>query len=264
MTLNIDESRNALRYTDGAAAGRAAPAFIWIHHWGSDGQTHDGILDWFCDNPGVQTSAHFVVSAGRVNCIVSTVDVAWHAGEWGVNLVSIGIECRPEATDADYQTVAELISYLRGMYGDLPLRPHNIKRQGTDGGWGSAYTDCPGRYDLNRLDRMARAGGTAGQATDITPIPSEEDDMTPAQEAMLNETMLNVRKIVGMEQADATRDQIAAGKLDEVVGNARKTVYGIGDLKAGLAKMPATDIAAAIPKDMAAQVIAALSAQLKK
>jgi hypothetical protein len=181
MTLNINEAWNALRYTDGASAGRGRPAFIWIHHWGVDGQTHDGILNWFCNNNDVQTSAHYVASAGRVNCIVSTTDVAWHAGDWGVNLRSIGIECRPEATEADYQTIAELVKYLRDMYGDLPLRPHNIQRQGTDGGYGSAWTDCPGRYDLGKIDRMARGIKTQGSK----PIPIPTPTPTNAKKGFL-------------------------------------------------------------------------------
>ncbi|WP_430508790.1 peptidoglycan recognition protein family protein, partial [Escherichia coli] len=95
---------------------------------------------------GAQTSAHFVVSGGRVHCIVSPTDTAWHAGLWDENLRSIGIECRPEATAADYATVAELVRWLRNKYGNLPLRPHKQFYS----------TDCPGRWDLSRLDLLAR------------------------------------------------------------------------------------------------------------
>lgn len=144
MAYSIDESRTARRFTPGPEAGRQAPTEIDIHHWGIDGQSHDGVVNFFCNT--AETSAHFVVSAGRIHCLVSTTDVAWHAGNWAVNLRSIGIECRPEATDADYAAVAWLIRHLRSMYGDLPLRPHKLY----------ASTDCPGRYDLARLDRLAR------------------------------------------------------------------------------------------------------------
>lgn len=166
MPYKLDESRNATNFTPGADAGRGAPTEIVIHHWGVDGQTHDGVVNWFCtpDN-GCQTSAHFVASANRAHCIVSPSDVAWHAGNWAVNLRSIGIECRPEATDGDYQTVAELIRWLRGLYGDLPLRPHKKY----------ALTDCPGRYDLARLDKLARGAAPVKPQGTTTPIPAQKD-----------------------------------------------------------------------------------------
>lgn len=159
--MRIDESRTAVKYTPGRQ-GRKVKDIV-IHHWGLDGQTHDGVVDWFC-NPakGAQTSAHFVVSGGRVHCIVSPTDTAWHAGNWDENLQSIGIECRPEATAADYATVAELIRWLRTKYGNLPLRPHKQFYS----------TDCPGRWDLSRLDRLARGqtgGGNVSGA--MRPVP---------------------------------------------------------------------------------------------
>ena len=159
--MRIDESRTAVKYTPGRQ-GRKIQDIV-IHWWGADGQTHDGVVDWFC-NPakGAQTSAHFVVSAGRVHCIVSPADTAWHAGDWDENLQSIGIECRPEATAADYATVAELVRWLRTKYGNLPLRPHKQFYS----------TDCPGRWDLSRLDRLARGqtgGGNVSGA--MRPVP---------------------------------------------------------------------------------------------
>ena len=159
----INESRTACKYTPGRQ-GTPIRA-IAIHHWGIDGQTHEGVVDWFC-NPakGAQTSAHFVVSAGKVHCLVSPTDTAWHAGTWPGNLESIGIELRPEASDADYKTAAELVKWLRAKYGDLPLKPHK------------AYTAtaCPGRWDLTRLDREARGGSTvATQSVKYyRPVPS--------------------------------------------------------------------------------------------
>ena len=159
--MRIDESRTAVKYTPGRQ-GRKIQDIV-IHWWGADGQTHDGVVDWFC-NPakGAQTSAHFVVSAGRVHCIVSPADTAWHAGDWGENLQSIGIECRPEATAADYATAAELVRWLRTKYGNLPLRPHKQFYS----------TDCPGRWDLSRLDRLARGQTGGGDVSGaMRPVP---------------------------------------------------------------------------------------------
>lgn len=140
---------------------------ITIHYWGSRGQKIANVVDWLCSRrSGV--SAHYVVEAGTVYCIVDPDRRAWHAGSSHGNHVSIGIECRPEATDGDYETVAELIRNLRAVYGDLPLIPH--KR------WTS--TDCPGPWDLDRLDRLAR-GTKAPAASKGTAKPAAKPAAKP-------------------------------------------------------------------------------------
>lgn len=118
---------------------------ITIHHWGSRGQKFDNVVSWLCDKRA-GTSAHYVVEAGKVACIVDPDRRAWHAGNSRGNHESIGIECRPEATDADYATVAELVANLRKTYGNIPLKRHKD--------WTS--TACPGVWDIARIDRLAR------------------------------------------------------------------------------------------------------------
>lgn len=155
MTYTIDESLNDGEFT---AAGDVGGVFgtprhiesITIHHWGAFGQTHDGVLDFFV-NRNRNTSAHFVVSAGRINCLVSPANAAWAAGNAYGNATSIHIECHPEATPQDYATVAWLVWWLRQHYGNLPLRPHSS--------W--TPTACPGIWDLSKVDRLARAQAPA-------------------------------------------------------------------------------------------------------
>ena len=128
---------------------------ITIHWWGVDGQDFEGPMSWFT-RPDATTSAHYIVESGRVACIVDPDDAAWHAGNARGNATSIGLELRPEARDGDYATAAELIAKLRQTYGDLPLIPHKE--------WKA--TACPGRWDLARLDRLAR-GTTAAPAANV-------------------------------------------------------------------------------------------------
>lgn len=149
--MQINENLTAKGYTRAAdvpavfGLARSIDEIV-IHHWGALGQTHDGVVNFFVNGPG-ETSAHFVVSAGRVNCLVSPADAAWHSGSAVGNATSIGIECRPEASDGDYATVAELVAWLRSTYGkDLPLFPHRYYQS----------TACPGVWDLTRLDKLAR------------------------------------------------------------------------------------------------------------
>ena len=129
------------------------PRFIVIHHWGSRGQRFGNVLSWLC-NPQSKVSAHYVVEGGRVARLVDESRRAWHAGSNNGNHYGIGIECRPEATEADYATVAALVADIRRRRGDLPLRPH------------SAFTDtaCPGAWDLAKLDRLARGSKPAAPA----------------------------------------------------------------------------------------------------
>lgn len=139
------------------------PDRIVIHHWGADGQSHDGVVDFFTRGPGSGTSAHYVVSGGRITQICHDYDTAYHAGTWTVNLHSIGIECRPEASEDDVRTVAELVRRIRSEWGPLPLSVH------------SDYypTACPGRYHnlIDRINQLSQEEETDMQLTDQVTRP---------------------------------------------------------------------------------------------
>lgn len=120
---------------------------ITIHHWGKEGQSFDGVVNFFAnDEDDSETSAHYIVGAGRVAQIVNEDDVAWHAGNWDANLTTLGLELRPEATQQDYEDAAWLIKDIRSRKGDIPLNPHSK--------WKA--TNCPGKWDLRKLDALAR------------------------------------------------------------------------------------------------------------
>lgn len=181
---------------------------IVIHHWGERGQTHQGVVDFFCTTGPGATSAHFVVSAGRIDCIVSPEDAAWHCP--GKNATHIGIECRPEATDADYATVAELVAWLRSNYG-LPL-PLSMHRD-----WYS--TACPGVWDLARIDRLANATTITTQSTDIT--QALENIVATLNDAEKKKLMTAVERIIAYVDAPIS-------KVDEAVLDAPVTRAGVG------------------------------------
>lgn len=205
--MHIDETLTAKGYTPAAYVagtfGRARSLDgIVIHHWGALGQTHSGVVNFFVNGPGT-TSAHFVASSDGVNCLVSPEDAAWHSGNSVGNATTIGIECRPEATDADYQVVAELVAWLRATYNrPLPLSPH---RQ-----WQS--TACPGVWDLNRLDTLARK----------TTLIKEQDDIMA--------TLSNAEKDALMKAVVRINNYLDApvSKVDEAVLDAKITRATIG------------------------------------
>jgi hypothetical protein len=165
MSYTLQEQYSSKNQVPGPQAdsvwhrGARKVSSITIHHWGNKGQKFGTVRDFLCTNNS-PTSAHYVVQDGLVACIVSPDDCAFHAGNAEGNSHSIGIECRPEATDGDYATVAELIRNLRAIYGDIPLRPHNY--------WYN--TACPGDYDLARLDSLARGGTINTQSSTVTPL----------------------------------------------------------------------------------------------
>ena len=161
MSYIYDSTFTAMSYTRGRG-GHDIDGIV-IHHWGVDGQTHDGVVKFFCTHAG--TSAHYVASAGRVTCVVDPDDTAWHAGNWHANQTKIGIECRPEMNEDDFHTVAELIADLRETYGYLPLSPHS----------NYVSTACPGRWK----DQLSKLSQLANQ------IQKEETTITEVKETQM-------------------------------------------------------------------------------
>lgn len=141
--------------------------YITIHHWGNKGQKFDTVRDFLCSrrdfNP---TSAHAVIEGGRAASIINPDNAAFHAGSARGNARSVGLECRPEATDEDYVTVAAYVLYLRSIYGNVPLRRHSD--------W--YPTACPGDYDLGRIESTC----SRLQTEDIRVILDSAPVNTPA------------------------------------------------------------------------------------
>lgn len=131
---------------------------ITIHHWGDDGQSHQNVVNYLCREDG-NSSAHYVASAGRVTQLVHDYDRAWHAGPGG-NPRSIGIECRPEMSAGDVQTVIGLIKAIRAEHGNIPVVGHRD--------WMS--TDCPGRW----YSHLAELANGAGFSASVSPAPPKE------------------------------------------------------------------------------------------
>ena len=117
---------------------------IVIHHWGNDGQSFEQVCSFLQGSPN--SSAHFVVEAGRCAQLVDIKNVAWHSGNWDANVRSIGIECRPEMSPEDFETVAQVIADLETYYG----RSFYI-----NGHLDYFNTECPGRW-YSRLEDLIR------------------------------------------------------------------------------------------------------------
>jgi N-acetyl-anhydromuramyl-L-alanine amidase AmpD len=123
--------------------------------------TYSGALSVF-RNPRTKVSAHYVVrsSDGHVAQCVRDSDIAWHAGNWGYNTRSIGIEHegwvdRPGYfTDAMYERSARLTASICERYGIPRNRAHIIGHHEVPG---SDHTD-PGRHwDWKRYLRLVKS-----------------------------------------------------------------------------------------------------------
>lgn len=146
----VTDVRESPNYDPGRPLGD--PTGIVIHWWGMPewNQSHDQVVNFLCDgNRANPTSAHYVVSAGRITQIVSDANRAWHC--YGNNMRTIGIECHPACTEDDLRTVARLISAIRSEWGPLPLSRH----------CDHFATACPGTYKdkLETLDYLATHEG---------------------------------------------------------------------------------------------------------
>lgn len=239
----LETGRTARRFTN----RRRTPTGITIHHWGSFGSSFDGIVGWFCDpDTSAQTSAHYVAQGTdargardpRVACIVDPDLIAWHAGDWDANVATIGIECRPEARELDYAVVAELIRRLRATYGPLPLYPHKH--------WTS--TACPGRWDIARLDALAKS---------TTPTGEDDDMFTDADRARLERLE---RELLAHDAEEDARNVLASQRY-AVDTERYKHLAALAGASAGEELDPKA-IADAIPPAIADDVVDALVERL--
>lgn len=123
-----------------------------VDHWWDDPAkkpTFMGTVNSLCNNPN--GSAHYVVEAGRVACLIAPGLRAWHVrsndfqrvmpGIYDINSHSIGIECNPRMTDDDIETLCQLHADLWIDYGKVPIYGHKD----------FMATQCPGTY-YDKLD----------------------------------------------------------------------------------------------------------------
>ena len=135
-------------------------------------------------------SSHYVISrGGDIVQLVSTSDVAWHAGNRRVNRHSIGIEHegftrRGGFTQAQYEASARLVAYLAARAG-MPLdREHLIGHAevpSPGGGRGGAdhHTDPGRKWDWQRYLALVRAYAQdpvrptyTRRIPDVAPLPT--------------------------------------------------------------------------------------------
>src|SRR5690625_2175131 len=161
--------------------GISKPKGITIHHWGSDGQKHQNVVRWLRGrNGGVSnrsSSAHEVISAGLVTILAPAIAATWHSGSTRGNGDSIGLECRPEMSSGDWETLVERGADIEEKWGSLKYYRHSDWKN----------TACPGRYgprigelvDAVNALRAARKNGTAKPSKPEPSKPSKPSGKVP-------------------------------------------------------------------------------------
>ena len=124
-------------------------------------------------------SSHYVISrGGDIVQLVSTSDVAWHAGNRWVNRHSIGIEHegftgRGGFTDAQYRASARLVAYLAARAG-MPLdRRHvighaEVPSPGGGVGGSTHHTDPGKKWNWGRYMNLVRRSAANPQKPTYT------------------------------------------------------------------------------------------------
>ncbi|MET7286344.1 N-acetylmuramoyl-L-alanine amidase [Streptomyces sp. NPDC005573] len=121
-------------------------------------ETYANTLTIF-QNPQKQVSAHYLVRSadGHIAQCVREADVAWHAGNWGYNTRSVGIEHEgwvdqpAYLTNALYEQSAKLTASVCDRYGIPKDRAHILGHSQVPG---TDHTDPGPGWDWVRYIRM--------------------------------------------------------------------------------------------------------------
>lgn len=159
---------------------------VTIHWWNDpkNAGTHDGTAAYLARKGG-DTSAHYVVSPGRVTRLVDDKNAAWHAGSAVGNATTIGLECSPHDVEGTLVTVAALIRDLEKKHGDLKVYRHRDWRS----------TTCPGAYSsrIDKLVNLVNSAPTKREETLVNSAPTKREE-TLEEWIMSNED--KVRKMI--------------------------------------------------------------------
>lgn len=175
MSYKLEKKRTPNQSSRTSRGYPATPAGITIHHWGSDGQQHENVVHWLTTSDNKNSSAHDVVSAGRVTELADATQRTWHSGSNRGNGTTIGIECRPEMSAEDWDTLVERCADHEERFGSLKYWKHSDWKN----------TACPGRYrdrigelvdDINAEHARRKAGKPK---RDPVPADPPKEDRKP-------------------------------------------------------------------------------------
>lgn len=87
---------------------------IVVHYTGNNGDTAENNGNYFKNN-AVGVSSHYFVDDTTVVRSVGDCNIAWHAGDWGINCRSIGVEIAGSTTECTGRTLANVILLVQRL-----------------------------------------------------------------------------------------------------------------------------------------------------
>lgn len=177
-------------------------------------------MDGFVDGTTQQfkthnTSAHYGIGMdGGITLYVPEDCVAYHAGRYSVNQVSIGIEHEDEGNEsierssALYETSAKLVEDISFTY-DIPLDRGHIKKHNE-----VVATQCPGALDVDRIIVQAVA---LRQTRSVSPTSAQMTLDAPTFDMLVTKANNwdSVGKFFGLNDEDLKQ----AGKSDAIISD---------------------------------------------
>lgn len=149
------------------------------------------------------TSAHYGIGGTQVHQYVKEENTAHHAGNWAMNLRSVGIEHEGgpnlPISDTTYQTSGKLVAEICQRY-NIPLDvSHLILHKEI------VATGCPGTLDRNRI--IAEAKKASGSTQPVTP---------PTDNTKINDqTKIDLGPMVGVLEVQAIRSMLSDLRRDK-------------------------------------------------
>jgi hypothetical protein len=214
----LEQAKSSNSSTRGHYGHSSTPSGITLHHWGSTGQEHDNVVAWLRGAAGgtdnTQTSAHYVMSDGLVTQLVDDSRAAWHAGSTTGNGATIGIECRPEMSAGDWDTLVQLCTDLEEKHGSLKYYGHKDWKN----------TACPGDY-YDRIGELVDAvnaehkrrkngGSTPAPSKPSEPSKPKDDDKLDVDGKWGSDTTREIQKLLGTPVDGTVSFQPVAYKAD--------------------------------------------------
>lgn len=206
------------------------PIGIVIHHWGVTGQKHENVANYLCRTGG-DSSAHDVISAGKVTHLVDFDRAAWHAGNREANGAWIGLECRPEMSKGDWDTLVQRCADIEEMYGSMKYSLHKD--------WKA--TACPGKYSkrLGELIDAINAEHARRKNDAVKPSkPAKPTKPKPSKpKPYTGPSLVDYLVSVGKPATFAERRKIAlrAG-ITGYTGTAKQNTWILSQLRSGALK----------------------------
>jgi len=208
---------------------------IVIHTEGAgkiDGMADRSLYNWFNTNSRNVSAHYYVTFSGKVEQYVLDSNTAHQAGNWTVNLQTIGIEHQDNGyydpgqqkyTDAQYESSAQLIASLCQKFSipakfvpDISAEPGITIHKDVP----FASTACPNGLDWNRIIDRAKA------ILDGAPVAAVAHAALVAQPAPANPFEPLTHPLRGLHDEDAANWMLQ----NHVPGWAVETVYANGDL----------------------------------